>query len=130
MDKRNFQKLVQSVREMKLIEKGKMKPARVTEIDLLDERSMTPSVRMAYQIEYAKGLLIQKLADLRDKSKLNQKQLAGRLGVSQQAVSRIETGDNENLTIETLLRLARAMGQKVRISFHKAAKNELPLEIF
>ena len=96
---------------------------------LLDEKLMTPKFRRGYQIEYAKALLIQKIAEMRRSSHLNQKALAERLGVSQQVVSRIETGENENLTIDTLTRLARALGHKVSISFHKASKNEAPLEI-
>ena len=96
---------------------------------LLDEKLMTAKFRRSYQIEYAKVLLIQKIAEMRRSSHLNQKALAERLGVSQQVVSRIETGENENLTIDTLTRLARALGHKVKISFHKASKNEVPLEI-
>jgi putative transcriptional regulator len=34
MDKKNFEKLVQSVKEMKLYMAGKMKPARVTKIEI------------------------------------------------------------------------------------------------
>lgn len=96
---------------------------------LLDEKLMTPGFRRGYQVEYAKVLLTQKIAEMRKKSHLNQKALANRLGVSQQVVSRIETGENENLTIDTLIRLARALGHKVKISFHKATGNDVPLEI-
>ena len=96
---------------------------------LLDEKLMTPKFRRGFQVEYAKVLLTQKIAEMRKKSHLNQKALAHRLGVSQQVVSRVETGENENLTIDTLTRLARALGHKVKISFHKAAKNEVSLEI-
>ena len=96
---------------------------------LLDERLMTPKFRRGYQMEYAKVLLTQKIAEMRKKSHLNQKTLADRLGVSQQVVSRIETGENENMTIDTLMRLARALGHKVKISFCKATKNEIPLEV-
>ena len=91
---------------------------------------MTLKFRRGYQVEYAKILLTQKITEMRKTSHLNQKALAERLGVSQQVVSRIETGQNENLTIDTLTRLARALGHKVKISFHKAAKNEVPLEVF
>ena len=96
---------------------------------LLDEKLMSPEARRLYQIEYAKVLLIQKIAEMRKKSHINQKVLAERLGVSQQVVSRIETGGNENLTIDTLIRLARALGHKIKISFHKADKNDASLEI-
>jgi len=96
---------------------------------LLDERLMSPRFRRGYQVEYTKVLLTQKISEMRKKSHLNQKALAERLGVSQQVVSRIETGGNENLTIDTLTRLARALGHKVRISFHKATKDDVSLEI-
>ena len=96
---------------------------------LLDEKLMSPKFRRGYQIEYAKVLLIQRIAEMRKSNHLNQKVLAERMGVSQQVVSRIETGENDNLTIDTLTRLAKALGHKVKISFHKAAKNEVPLEV-
>ena len=96
---------------------------------LLDEKLMSPKFRRGYQVEYAKVLLTQKIAEMRKKSHLNQKALADRLGVSQQVVSRIETGQNENLTIDTLTRLAFALGHKVKISFQNATKNEVSLEI-
>ena len=107
-----------------------MPKVSIKKIDyLLNERLMSPKFRRGYQVEYAKVLLTQKIAEMRKRSHLNQKVLAERLGVSQQVVSRIETGQNENLTLDTLTRLARALGHKVRISFHKAARNEVPLEI-
>ncbi len=96
---------------------------------LLDEKLMSSQERRLYKIEYAKVLLIQKIAEIRDKSKLNQKELARRLGVSQQLISRIETGKNDNLTIDTLIRLTRALGHKIKVSFHKARHNDLPLEV-
>lgn len=96
---------------------------------LLDEKLMTPENRRLHKIEYAKVLLIQKIAELRDKSKLNQKELAKRLGVSQQVISRIETGKNDNLTIDTLISLTRALGHKIKISFHKASNNDAPIEV-
>ena len=96
---------------------------------LLDEKLMTQKFRRGYQVEYTKVLLTQKIAEMRKKSNLNQKELADRLGVSQQVVSKIESGQNGNLTIDTLTKFARALGHKVKISFHKATKNEVPLEI-
>jgi len=96
---------------------------------LLDEKSMTPKFRRGYQVEYAKVLLTQRIAEMRKKSRIDQKTLAHRLGVSQQVVSRIETGENNNLTIDTLTQLAKALGHKVRISFHKTSGNGIPLEI-
>lgn len=46
---------------------------------------------------------------LRAKSKLTQKQLAERIGVTQTYISRIERGEIEGLTIGKLLKLADAL---------------------
>ena len=96
---------------------------------LLSEKSMSPEFRRGFQGEYAKVLLTQKIAEIRKRSHIDQKTLAHRLGVSQQVISRIETGENNNLTIDTLSQLARALGHKVRISFHKASRSGISLEV-
>ena len=96
---------------------------------LLNEQAMPPEFRRGFQSEYAKVLFTQKIAEIRKKSHINQKTLAHRLGVSQQVVSRIETGENNNLTIDTLAQLARALGHTVRISFHKASAKDVALEV-
>ncbi|MEI8013099.1 MAG: helix-turn-helix transcriptional regulator [Candidatus Omnitrophota bacterium] len=89
---------------------------------LLDEQTMSSEFRRGFQGEYAKVLLTQKIAEIRKKSRIDQKTLAHRLGVSQQVISRIETGENNNLTIDTLSKLAQALGHTVRISFHKVSR--------
>ncbi|MBF0387670.1 MAG: helix-turn-helix transcriptional regulator [Candidatus Omnitrophica bacterium] len=96
---------------------------------LLNEKLMAPHFRRGFQAEYAKVLLTQKIAEIRKKSRIDQKTLAQRLGVSQQVVSRIETGENSNLTIDTLTQLARALGHTVRISFHKSTAKDIALEV-
>ncbi len=82
-----------------------------------------------YEIEHAKVALAQKIAEMRQKQSLNQKELALRLGVSQQFISQIETGEGRNLTIDTLIRIAGSLGHKVRISFPKNLAQETALEI-
>jgi DNA-binding XRE family transcriptional regulator len=55
-----------------------------------------------------------KIAHARRKSGLSQKELAGKMGVSQQLVSRIESG-RENISLGTLSNVSRALGKRVRI---------------
>lgn len=47
---------------------------------------------------------------------ISQKELAKKLGVSQQLVSRIERG-RENVSLSTLSNISRALGRKIRIDF-------------
>src|SRR5262249_33128429 len=57
-----------------------------------------------------------KIAKLRERAHLNQKQLAKAIGTTQSGVSRIEHGE-QNLTIGTLQKIAKAVGSQVFIDF-------------
>jgi DNA-binding XRE family transcriptional regulator len=87
--------------------------------DHLQEKLKNKEYRRLYEIERAKVALAQKIAEMRQDKHLNQKTLAAKLGVSQQFVSQIETGEGRNLTLDTLIRIAASLGHKVRISFPK-----------
>ena len=52
MNKRDFNNLVQSVKEMKLILKGKLKPARVTKFDPISIKSIRQKLHQS-QSEFA-----------------------------------------------------------------------------
>jgi DNA-binding XRE family transcriptional regulator len=85
--------------------------------------------RRLYEIERAKVALAQKIAEMRQEKHINQKELASRLGVSQQFISQIETGNGTNLTLDTIIRIAKSLGHKVRISFPKSIEHGGYLEI-
>ena len=53
---------------------------------------------------------------LRQTAQLTQKQLAKKLRVSQSAVARMESGQ-QNLTIETLMKIGSLFGKKLKIQF-------------
>jgi DNA-binding XRE family transcriptional regulator len=57
-----------------------------------------------------------KIISIRYEQNLSQKALAGKIGISQQLVSRIEKG-RENVSLSTLTKLARALGKKIEINF-------------
>ena len=95
----------------------------------LNEQLKDREFRKAFEFERAKVALAQKIAELREENHLKQIDLAKRLGVSQQFISQIETGQEKNLTLETLLRIAKSLGRGVKISFPKVSGQESYLNI-
>lgn len=95
----------------------------------LQEELKNKKFRKAYEIEVAKVALAQKIAELREEKHLKQVDLAKKLGVSQQFISQIETGQESNLTLDTLLRLAVSLGRGLRISFPKASVGSSSLQV-
>ena len=85
--------------------------------------------RRTYELERAKVALAQKIAELRQEKHLKQVELANKLGVSQQFISQIETGQESNLTLNTLLRLAATLGRGLRISFPKVSRRSSSLRV-
>lgn len=56
-----------------------------------------------------------RISDIRREQNLSQKELAKKIGVSQQLISRIEKG-GENISLVTLANIAHALNKKVEIS--------------
>lgn len=52
MEKKHFQSLVDSVREMKMIQKGKLRPARVTKVDPISVKAIRQKLHQS-QSEFA-----------------------------------------------------------------------------
>lgn len=88
----------------------------------LNEKLKDREFRRGYELERAKVALAQKIAEIRDAQHLKQADLAKRLNVSQQFISQIETGDDINLTLDTLIKLARSLNRGIKISFTKISK--------
>ena len=107
-----------------------MKRARLEKVDThLQNELRNEKFRKAYEIERAKVALAQRIAELREEKHLKQSELARKLGVSQQFISQIETGQESNLTLDTILRLARTLGRSVKITFPKAHRNGSSLQV-
>ena len=53
---------------------------------------------------------------LRKEKKMTQEKLAKKMNVKREFISRIESG-NQNITLETLLKIAQATGKKFKFSF-------------
>jgi len=70
-----------------------------------------------YFDEYGKQLEISyKILQLRKKQKLSQKDLAKKLKTTQSAIARMEAGE-QNLTIETLQKVASAFDYNLKVDF-------------
>lgn len=75
-----------------------------------------------FELERAKVALAQRIAELRQNEGLKQADLAKKMHVSQQFISQIETAQERNLTLETLLKIAKSLEHSVKISFPKVSK--------
>ena len=67
--------------------------------------------------------VITQLVELREKLGMTQTELAGRIGVSQPFIARIENDETSNLSLETLVKVVDALdaGLDIRIRAHKKA---------
>jgi len=105
----------------------KMKMSKFS--DHLREELKDPEFARLYAIERAKVAMAQKIAELREDCHLKQSELAEKMGVTQQFISQIETGNAKNLGIDTLVRFASTLGRGVRISFPKISGNKPLLQV-
>ena len=107
-----------------------MKKARLENLEIdLRTKLKDLKFRKLYEIECAKVELAQKIAQLREDNRLNQSSLAKKMHVSQQFISQIETGQAANLTLDTLLKIAKSLGRGIKISFPKISKQGSYLKI-
>ena len=83
----------------------------------LREDLKDPEFKRHYEEEKQALQLAMKITALREQKGLSQQQLAKLMGTSQQAISRIESGEYEGFTLKTLEKVAEATGMKVKIDF-------------
>ncbi|MCE5262514.1 MAG: helix-turn-helix transcriptional regulator [Deltaproteobacteria bacterium] len=99
-----------------------MKKSRVrTFQSRLQEDMKDPEFTTHFQEERQALKLALKIAELRNQKGLSQKELARLMGTSQQAISRIESGEYEGFTLKTLEKIAEATGMRVKIEFIAAS---------
>lgn len=83
----------------------------------LREDMKDPEFKAHYKEERQALMLAMKIAKLREKKRLSQLQFAKLMGTSQQAISRLESGEYEGFTLKTLEKIAEVTGTKVEIKF-------------
>jgi transcriptional regulator with XRE-family HTH domain len=88
-----------------------------------EELAQDPSLRQEVEARLNELRLEQQLAALREARGLSQTQVAERVGVSQPAIAKLESGKVKNLQVKTLVRLAAALGARVTIEFTAEDQN-------
>ena len=94
----------------------------------LNEQLKDKKFKKIYEIERVRVALAQRIAELRQDSRMRQSDVAKKMHVSQQFISQIETGEESNLTVETLIKIARSLGRGLKISFPKKTSKDSVLE--
>lgn len=92
------------------IKKGRLIPYR----KIFESHSKAEQARIKERSRYL--IAAMELRKLRKKLKLSQAELARKMDVKREFISRIESGQ-QNITLETLYRLADATGKKFEIQF-------------
>jgi DNA-binding XRE family transcriptional regulator len=90
--------------------------------DLLKRELRNPAERRAYEKGRKGVFLAYRILCLRQDLGMTQVQLARRMGTSQQAISRLESGDYEGFTLRTLGKLAHAMGAELVLDLKRKSK--------
>jgi DNA-binding Xre family transcriptional regulator len=80
-----------------------------------EEYKKSPTFRRAYDEEVLLLKIAYKIAQLRKQRHITQRELARRMGTTQQTVSRLEDSKNTRVSVHTLTRLARALNAKISI---------------
>jgi transcriptional regulator with XRE-family HTH domain len=84
---------------------------------IYDRKMEDPKFRETYEEVSANLAIGERIAELRHKSHITQAELAERVHTSRTAIARYESGKYDNYNIVTLKRIAKALGQKLEISF-------------
>ena len=90
--------------------------------DWLKKELEDPKFRKGYDQEKRAVFLAYRILTLREKLGLSQKEMAVRMGTSQQAVARLESGAYEGFTLKTLEKVAQALGADLVVDLRRPAR--------
>jgi len=83
--------------------------------DDLNQRLQDPDFAEAYEAAHERASLGLRIATLRASRGMTQAELAARVNTTQSVISRYESADYVNYRLETLRRLAHALGGELRV---------------
>jgi len=83
------------------------------------EQLADPAVRKEYDALETEFALAREILELRMEQNLTQKELAERMGTSQPAIARVESGNYRNVSLAFIRRLAEALGADPEIHLRK-----------
>ena len=85
--------------------------------DVLKKELKDKEFKKYYEEEGRKLEIGYKIAQLRHRLGLTQKQLAGKIHTTQTVIARLESGNHWTCTLRTLEKIASATGSKLEINF-------------
>lgn len=84
---------------------------------IFDKKMENPKFKAVYDEVSAEMNIGEQIAQLRHKVKISQLELAKRVDTSRTAIARYESGDYNGYNVGTLMRIARALHKRLKISF-------------
>lgn len=84
---------------------------------IFDKKMENPEFRAIYEEVSAEMNLGEQIARLRHEAKMSQLELARKVSTSRTAIARYESGDYNRYNVGTLMRIAKALHKKLKISF-------------
>src|SRR5438477_13213079 len=90
--------------------------------DWLKKELKDPRFRKGYDREKRALFLSYRILSLREKLGLSQSEMARRMGTSQQAVARLESGEYEGFTLKTLEKVAEALGAELVVDLRRSVR--------
>lgn len=83
--------------------------------DVIREAKKSPEFRKAWEEQEEYFKLLKMMISARKKSGITQKELAGRLGIKQPVLSRLEHGAYNNASFATIVNIAHALGYRLEV---------------
>lgn len=87
--------------------------------DYVQKQLDNPDFRKEYEALEEEFTIAQEVIALRLEAHMTQKELAERVGTSQPAIARLESGNYKNLSLAFLRRVARALGTVTEVHLKK-----------
>ncbi len=88
--------------------------------DILKKEMKNDDFKKEYDSLEEEFTLAKEIIALRKKNKLTQKQLAEKVGTSQPAIARLESGNYKNISLSFLRKIANALGAVPEIHLRKS----------
>ena len=111
-------------------ERSQIMGKRQSTIEWAEEQRRDPRYRDDIEAMLTEIDVEQDLIGLRMEREITQVELAERVGLSQPSIARLESGKVKNVELKTLVKIAAALGTRVKITFekydHTATKSAVP----
>jgi DNA-binding XRE family transcriptional regulator len=83
--------------------------------EILNEELKNEAFKKEYEFLEEEFVLAKEILQLRKEQNLTQKELAKKMGTSQPAIARVESGNYKNISLSFLRKLAKVLGAKPEI---------------